>query len=239
MNQKIGIVIPTYQRPDGKTPFYLKRALDSIKSQTFSDYQVYVIGDDYSNIDELINITSLYSKVICFNLEKSTERQKYPYGDHRLWCTGGLTASLIGIRLVLNKGIEYICHLDHDDWWEPNHLESITRVITEKNPLFVCTLSSYRIPAILPRFGISNEILEFPPLSCGLINSSACVKYSETNLRARDCFAETGTAFPADADLWFRLAEEMKANGEKGYVITSLTCHHDEECYVLSVKRQS
>lgn len=237
MDQKIGIVIPTYQRPDGKTPYYLKRALDSIRAQIFTEYQVYIIGDDYSNIDELIGITSLYKKVLCFNLEKSVERQKYPYGDHRLWCTGGLTASLIGIRFALNQGLEYICHLDHDDWWEQNHLECINRAITENNPLFVCTLSTYKIPAILPRFEVSNEIKEFYPVGCGLINSSACVKYSDTKLRARDCYEETGKAFPADADLWCRMAEEMKATGKKGYVITSLTCHHDEECYVLSVKR--
>lgn len=233
---KIGIVIPTYQRPDGKTPFYLKRALDSIKSQTFSDYNVFVIGDAYADVNELTEIVSAYPRVFCFNLDRSIEREKYPFGDHRLWCVGGLTAGLAGISFALNQGLEYICHLDHDDWWEPNHLESVNRVIVEKKPLFVCTLSTYKIPSILPLFKISNEILEFYPLSCGLINSSSCVKYSETSLRARDCFAETGSAFPGDADLWYRLAEDMKITGKKGYVITLLTCHHDEECYTIAME---
>jgi len=37
VNPKIGIVIPTYQRPDGLSPLYLSNALNSIKNQTFKN----------------------------------------------------------------------------------------------------------------------------------------------------------------------------------------------------------
>jgi glycosyltransferase involved in cell wall biosynthesis len=229
----IAIVTATYQRPDGSTPFYLSRALESIYNQTCQDFQLYLIGDAYKDNRELMSIISNYPFIKCVNLERSAEREKYPFGDHRLWCCGGLSAVLKGISWALSDGAEHVCHLDHDDWWEKDHLEKIAGVIKEKNPLFVCTLSTYK-GGVMPRREITNETIEWIPVPGGLIASSACVKYSATKLRGRDCFAETGEAYPGDADLWLRLASEMKTTGRKGYVITSLTCHHDQEGYVWS-----
>lgn len=227
----IAIIIATYQRQDGMTPFYLKRALESIKNQTFKDYQVYVIGDNYESNNEFKEIVDLYPELIYFNLKKSNEREKYSFGDYRLFCAGGVTAAKIGIDLAVSAGYKYVCHLDHDDFWEPNHLELISQV-AELDPLFICTLSTHN-GSHLPKVDITNEVFEYYPVACGLICSSTCVKYSDTELRGRDVFAETGTAYPADADLWVRLAAEMKSKGRKGYLISSLTCHHEEEGYSL------
>jgi predicted O-methyltransferase YrrM len=229
---KIGVVIATYQRPDGKTPAYLRRALASIHFQTFKNFQVYVIGDHYDNDMELKTIITPYPNVTCINLPHSVEREKYKFGDMKLWCSGGLTAFITGIDHALKDGIEYICHLDHDDSWEINHLELINRVIEEKNPFFVCTASSYNT-VHLPYKPLNNEIEEFYPVPGGMIASSSCVKYSDTKLRYRDVFEATGTPNPGDADLWIRLTEEMKQTGRKGYFIKTLTCHHDEEGYAL------
>ncbi|MCJ7812459.1 hypothetical protein MUP95_03960, partial [bacterium] len=53
----IAIVIATYERPDGKTPYYLKRALNSIALQRYKDYHVFVIGDNYKNKKEFDRLT--------------------------------------------------------------------------------------------------------------------------------------------------------------------------------------
>ena len=74
----IGIVIATYPRPDGKTPFFLNRALKSIEEQIYKDYKVFIIGDGYPG-DELTGIISKYSKIVCFNLSYSVERVKYNF----------------------------------------------------------------------------------------------------------------------------------------------------------------
>jgi len=232
---KIGVIIATYQRPDGKTPSYLRRALASVHSQTFKNFQVYVIGDHYDNDMELKTIIAPYPNVTCVNLPHSIEREKYKMGDMKLWCSGGLTAFITGINYALSDRIQYICHLDHDDHWENNHLELINRVIDEKNPLFICTMSSYS-NIHLPYKPITNEVEEFLPVPGGMIASSSCVKYSDTSLRYRDVFEATGTSNPGDADLWTRLSEEMKQTGKKGYLIKTLTCHHDEEGYALRGK---
>ena len=230
-NMKIAIIIPTYQRPDGKTPFYLDRALKSVENQTHKDYRIYVIGDKYENKEELQSIVQPYH-VFWGNLSKAIEREKYPFGDYRLYCTGGASAAQIGINLALKAGYQYICCLDHDDWWDVDHLEQINKIIEAKNPFFICTLSTC-LGRTLPDFAETHEIKEFLPVPCGMINSSACIKYSDTKLRARDCCEKTGTAYPADADLWRRLSAEMKAAWKQGYVYTGLTCHHEEEGYSL------
>jgi len=232
---KIGIVISTYMRRDGKTPGYLNRALSKISQQTFQNYMVYVMGDDYENEQELKTIVFPYNNVKCFNMPNAVERSKYPMGSMQLWCCGGNTAVLRGIEEALKDGIQYICHHDHDDWWEPNHLELINNVIEEKNPFFVCTMSTYS-NIHLPHKPVTNAIEEFFPVPGGMICSSSCIKYSDTELRGRDVFEATGNPNPADADLWFRLAEEMKQTGKKGYLVNTITCHHDEEGHTLRTK---
>ncbi len=232
---KIGVIIATYQRPDGKTPSYLRRALNSIHSQTFKNFQVYVMGDKYENNIELKTIIAPYPNITCINMPHAVEREKYKFGDMKLWCTGGMNAFITGVNRALDDGIKYICHLDHDDFWENNHLELISKVIEEKNPFFVCTASSYS-NIHLPYKPLNNEVEEFYPVPGGMIASSSCVKYSDTKLRYRDVFEATGTPNPGDADLWERMAKEMQENGKKGYLIKTLTCHHDEEGYTLHGK---
>jgi glycosyltransferase involved in cell wall biosynthesis len=228
---RIAVILATYQRPDGKTPEYLTRALDSIMAQTHQDFQIYVIGDNYTDKDELANIVRTYP-VKWINLPTAVERDKYPHGDYRLYCAGGVNAGLVGVKLALKDGFEYCCHMDHDDWWDPEHLEQINKVIEDKNPVFVCTLSTC-LKRVLPAYPKSNEVLEYYPEPCGMICSSACIKYSDTKIRARDCFDYGLAPYPADADLWARLAQEMRETGKKGYLITSLSCHHEEEGYSL------
>jgi glycosyltransferase involved in cell wall biosynthesis len=230
---KIGIVISTYRRPDGKTPFYLERALRAIQNQTHKDYRVYVIGDAYENRSELIDVLSIFDIDIKYiNLPNAIEREKYRFGSRLLWCAGGVSAILKGIDWAMYEGLDYICHHDHDDWWEPNHLKLINKVIEEKDPFFICTISTW-MKSVLPKVSITNEILEFYPVPEGMISSSVCIKYAATNIRSRDVYAETSVVYPADADLWKRLTQEMKATGRKGYIHTTLTCHHDEEGYTL------
>jgi glycosyltransferase involved in cell wall biosynthesis len=228
---RIAIVITTYQRADGRTPELLTRALKSVKKQSFKDYKIYVIGDDYKNVKELLKITQHF-KVNYFNLSKSEERELYAFGDYKLFCTGGLTPSLHGVNLALNDGFDFVCHLDHDDWWNPDHLGKINTMISRSDCLFACTMSTHIINH-LPYFQETDEIAYYLPVPCQVVVSSCCIKYSEVKTRARDVFKETGEAYPSDADLWQRLSVEIQELGKNGYLYTGITCHHDEEGYSL------
>jgi glycosyltransferase involved in cell wall biosynthesis len=229
---KIGIVIPTYQKQNGTTPLLLMRALKSIKNQTHTDYKVFLIGDKYENNNEFVELaTSIIDidKIYYENLSNAVEREKYPIGSHQLWCAGGVNATNWGIEKSISEDISCICHLDHDDYWEPNHLEVINKVLEERDAAFVYTCSTYIHYGILPGVNIDGSISVALPHPAGLIHSSVCMDFNKIPIRYRDNFLETGTAFPADADLWTRVNEYISNKKLNSFLIHSLTCNHPTE----------
>jgi acetyltransferase-like isoleucine patch superfamily enzyme len=229
---KLGIVIATYQRLDGSTPSLLKRAIDSIKSQTHQDYTLIVIGDKYEDNNEfesICNDKDLKDKVIYKNLPYAKEREKYPIGSQELWSAGGVNARNYGIDLGLELGLSYICHLDHDDYWHPQHLEIINFTIEEtKDASFINTCSTY-FDSYLPAIELTNEVMPSQLKPGNFIHSSVCINHKKISLKYRDVFEETGKEYAADADLWIQIGEYVAKNNLKTYQISSLTCFHPSE----------
>ena len=232
---KLAISLTTYQRKDGKSPFYLKRAIDSVCSQTHQDWHLFVVGDHYENEMEFLMIMSQYSsdKISFVNLDRSVERDKYGDSGLLLWHSAGITAMNYASKMALDAGFDYICHLDHDDYWAEHHLEVISYVAETRCADFICTKSTFGqgfLPAIE---AISCDILPFLPLSCGLINSSSCYNHRKIPLRYENVWERDKQVVPADADLWIRLAKYLQENNFKSYCVNELTCIHDEEGYLL------
>lgn len=102
---KVSIVIPLYNKAA-----YVRRALDSIASQTFSDFEVIVVDD--GSTDEGAAIVSQYD-------------------DARFRL---LTQSNLGPGPARNTGIahaqgEFIAFLDADDEWLPTYLEESVQAL--------------------------------------------------------------------------------------------------------------
>jgi glycosyltransferase involved in cell wall biosynthesis len=233
---KISIIIPTYYRPDGKSITYLKTALDSIFNQTHQDFKVFLMGDKYENEKEIIDLVSTYdsNKLVFKNLPYAKERDKYINNKLALWSYGGVNATNIGIDDVLSEGYDYICHLDHDDWWLPNHLYEINKCIEETNADWVCTKSTYK-DNYLPITNSLGEYQIFYPRYAGLIHSSVCMNFKTIPLRYRDLFElNESVGLPTDGDLWERCRIVIKASNLKSILINKLTCKHDEEGFVIN-----
>ena len=228
----IGISIPTYQRKDGTTPYLLSRTLESIKTQSHQDYKVFLIGDNYENKEEFIQLaTSIIpsSKIYFENLPIAFERTKYPISSKQLWCCGGVNARNYAINLALSEGINYVCPLDHDDYWHPQHLEIVNHVIKLKpNSSFIYTCGTY-FNHYLPEFDLTNEIIPSLPIPGKVVHSSTCINHKLIPLQYRDVFEEIKKLEPSDADLWLRLSQYIKENNLESYLITSLTCFHPQE----------
>jgi glycosyltransferase involved in cell wall biosynthesis len=231
-NIKLAVVIATYQRKDGKTPFFLKRALDCIFEQTHNNFKVFLIGDKYEDNDEILSIISNYNKNKLYfeNLPYAKERDSYQ--GWGLWSYGGVNAINIGINTALSEGYEYICHLDHDDMWSNDHLLEISKCIEITNSDWICTKSKYLTHRTLPEINCPEFYTEFLPKGKSLIHSSVCMNFKTIPLKYRDILGETGiVGEPADADLWDRCREYIYNNNLKSYVINKITCFHEEEGY--------
>ena len=101
----ISIIVPTYNRPE-----FLPRALDSIKTQTFSDYEIIVVNDAGQDVQDIINN---YSDVDIKYIQHENNK---------------------GLSAARNTGIEestgeYICFLDDDDVIYPNHFETLVKAV--------------------------------------------------------------------------------------------------------------
>src|ERR1044071_4136956 len=95
----VSVVIPVYNA----TP-YVRKALDSILAQTFTDYEVIVVNDGSADGDEL---------------ERILESHPVPVVYVRQENKGVSAARNAGIKMA--RG-EFYAQLDADDQWEPDYL---------------------------------------------------------------------------------------------------------------------
>lgn len=110
---KFSVIIPLYN----KAP-YVRKALESVFAQTYTDFELIVVDDgstdDSASISEDIILTSHLSP-LAFRLLKHKNA---------------------GVSAARNNGFsvssgDYIAFLDADDWWEPTFLEQMAQLIED------------------------------------------------------------------------------------------------------------
>ena len=232
---KLAIVMSTFYKKDGSTLNHLLRALNSIKNQIHKDYFVYLIGDDYLKNDELMSASKTIDadKIKVVNLPIALERSKYT--GRELWVCGGCNAYNFAIDLAKKDNLNYICHLDHDDYWSENHLSEVNNVIEKFNTNFVCTLSKTKIKT-LPEVIEKEKYINFIPEANKLTHSSSCVNFSYFKMNYRNMVEEFKKTYPSDADLWNRIGSYLKDKGETGILINEITTFKDSGMSVLNNK---
>lgn len=101
MKPLISIIIPVYNAEK-----YLGQCLDSVLSQTVTDYEVILVDDESTDS----------SPQICAEYAKKDKRIVVVHQKNK----GVSGARNTGIRQACG---EWITFLDSDDWWEPRYLE--------------------------------------------------------------------------------------------------------------------
>lgn len=105
MSLRFSIIVPLYN----KAP-YVRKALQSISAQSFTDYEVIVVDDG--------------------STDNSADIVRELVNDHiRL-----ISQLNSGVAAARNNGVaaskgEYLCFLDADDWWEPSFLKEMDQMI--------------------------------------------------------------------------------------------------------------
>ena len=104
---RFSVIIPLYNKAS-----YVTKAIDSVLSQTFADYEL-VIMDDGSKDDSF----DVASKAIEGRTNCHLHRQE----------NAGVSVARNNAA-ALSQG-DYLCFLDADDWWDPNFLSEMSRLI--------------------------------------------------------------------------------------------------------------
>ena len=221
---KFGISIASYQRPDGATPDLLKRAIKSVHEQTYKNWKLYVIGDNYGpgfgyDIDEAIENDADAEQTFCLDLPYAIGRDDGLTGME-LWRVGGVGAMNFALTAQhLDKTIDVTAHLDDDDYWLPDHLETLAEQYIDPDVSFVYTQTRrhYRNHDVFPKC-FDNHVRPRQPQVNGLIHSSASCR-----LKHIKSMYIPDTARPADSDLWFRIAGEIYRNKTVSLFVPKVT----------------
>ena len=110
---RLSIIVPLYN----KAP-YVRKALESVVSQTYKDWECIIVDDGSTD----------GSAAICEDFVRSlTHSIVHPI---RL-----IHQPNAGVSAARNNGVaaskgEYVCFLDADDWWEPTFLEEMDKLIS-------------------------------------------------------------------------------------------------------------
>ena len=105
------IIIPLYN----KAP-YIEKALRSVCTQTYADFECIVVDDGSS--DNSLQIAEQWLEANRSSSFRIIHQQN----------AGVSTARNNGV--AVSQG-EYVCFLDADDWWEPTFLEEMANLIAE------------------------------------------------------------------------------------------------------------
>lgn len=112
MKPRFSVIVPLYN----KAP-YVRKALESVCAQTCTVWECIVVDD--GSTDESAAICDEFIQSLPSSLAPSFHIIHQPNA---------------GVAAARNRGVaasqgEYVCFLDADDWWQPEFLEEIDRLI--------------------------------------------------------------------------------------------------------------
>lgn len=208
----ISVIIPLYN----KAP-YIRKALESVLAQTYTDYELIIVDD--GSTDGSFTIAKQFID----------ERLKVKGKENSGAETNGCKLSPINYKLIrqANSGVsaarnagvaqahaKYIAFLDADDWWKPTYLERMAQLISEYPDagLYACNYVYYKP-------GKTHVALNIPT---GYINyaktyyeSNAMPVWTGAAIIPRKVYDNVGGFrenlwMAEDFDLWIRIALSNK-----------------------------
>lgn len=212
---KFSVIIPLYN----KAP-YIRKALESVLAQTYTDYELIIVDDGSTDgsftiakqfIDERLKIKGTEDEV------KGKENSGAETNGYKL---SPINYKLIrqansGVSAARNAGVaqaqgEYLAFLDADDWWEPTYLERMAQLIEDYPDagLYACNYVYYKPGKTHVALHIPTGYINYPK---AYYESDAMPVTSITAIIPRNVYDEMG-GFPLgiklgeDFLLWSKIA---------------------------------
>ena len=205
---KFSVIIPLYN----KAP-YVRKALESVFAQTYTDYELIVVDD--GSTDGSFTIAKQF---IDERLEvKGAENSKAEINAYNL---SPINYKLIrqanaGVSAARNNGValshgDYVAFLDADDWWEPTYLERMAQLIEDYPDagLYACNYVYYKPGKTHVALNIPTGYINYPK---AYYESNAMPVWTGATMIPRKVYDEMG-GFPLgiklgeDFLLWSKIA---------------------------------
>lgn len=186
----VSVVIPVFN-----TTRYVTETLDSLRAQTFRDFEAILVNDGCPDTE---------------NLEKVLE----PYRDEIVYLKSGRWASISGSRnTAMNfSRAKYIAFLDSDDAWEPDYLSYHVNML-EADPTIDVVYPNATFFGDSPWAGdtFMNRIPSEGPVTVESMLAGRCTVCISATSR-RESLLRAGLMDPnvrggEDMDLWFRVLQ--------------------------------
>ena len=237
-NIKFAIIMPTFNRSNGKSISYLNRSLDSIIKQKHKYWDIILVGDKFEPESLIIDLVNSYqsnlnnNKIIYINNTK-VERD-YIKNKEILWYYAGATSVNIGLEYTRNNNYKYYCHLDDDDYWSDTHLLVLAKIYNQyPNCIFANTQSTY-INSFLPNEKYTLYENNRLPLSGKTIHSSISFRIDILPFYYTTRFEDIRLEKPSDALLLDEIKKFLENNKNYSSIyIPVLSCFHDLEGELL------
>jgi len=199
-NAKVQIIIPVFNAEK-----YIKKCLDSIKSQTFEDWQAIIIDD--ASTDKSSDIINEYI----------SEDNRYLYIKQNK--NSGVSTSRNAALAQLSS--EYVAFLDADDYWEPDMLEAMIAKAEEYSCDVVQCRFIYDFPGnrtVLPKGAFDKDILltknklksVYIKMMTGINMNHVCMKLIRTSL-INDARFDTSLRTAEDLKFCIELFKNVKS----------------------------
>lgn len=211
-NPEISIIIPVYNVEP-----YIRKCLNSIKAQTFTDYEAIIVDD--SSPDGSIKIASEFAA--------SDPRFKI------------ITRKNGGLSAARNTGIEhskgkYIAFLDSDDFVAPTYLEKLYNACEENNAdMSYCGFTYYLYKSGFKKkqlFIVKDCVMEHDEAVSRIISDHGLHSYAWNKLYKRTIFTEHNITYPT---MYF---EDVATSPKAAFYANRLAVVGD--CLYFYVKRK-
>ncbi len=135
MVDKILVCMPTYHSP----PEWVHRAVDSVKAQTYQHFECWIVKDGCA---QAAAWKTHYVERACLECDKCKETnelcEEIVSKDSRFKFSSlpiNFSGAGWGPRnyIIMNTHHDLIAYLDDDNWYDPDHLEELYKVIKNNN----------------------------------------------------------------------------------------------------------
>ena len=129
----ISVYVPTYNRCE----LLMDRAVKSVLSQTYTNFEFIIIGDCCTDGTEEAVKEIDDTRIKFYNIPKRDYR--YPPSAENHWYAGPVVAANQALSMVLGK---WIARIDDDDIWTEEHLEVLLNFAQKEHWEFVSSAYS-------------------------------------------------------------------------------------------------